>query len=262
MTHVEGNVDPIRDLNIIAHELRAKDIQLLEGEVSRLEKIVRQIDKTKKGDLDTCLKLLEMCKDGKNIRDGHYGCSEIPFINTLQLLTAKPSIVLANMTPKDYLRKKNKWLKPLVDWTKENGGMLLIPFSAALEQDIEAMSPEEYKAWCEENKATSAVPKVVLTGFRALNLIYFFTAGSDEVKAWTITKGYKAPQAAGTIHTDFEKGFICADIYNYEDWIASDCNEQKCKDTGKMRQQGKTYVVKDGDVCFFKFNRPSAPKKK
>jgi len=249
-------------LDIIAHELRAKDIQLLEGEVSRMEKVVRQIDKTKKGDLETAQRLLEHVQAGNNIRDGKYAAAEIPYINTLQLLTAKPSIVLANMTPHDYLRKKNKFLKPLFEWTQKNGGMTLIPFSASLEQELEAMSPEDYKKWCEENKSQSAVPKIVTTGFKALNLIYFFTAGSDEVKAWTITRGYKAPQAAGTIHTDFEKGFICADIYNYEDWAAADCNEQKVKDSGKMRQQGKTYVMKDGDVAFFKFNRPSGGKKK
>jgi obg-like ATPase 1 len=143
-----------------------------------------------------------------------------------------------------------------------NGKCALIPFSAALEQDLELMSPEELKAWEEEKKSQSAVPKIVTTGFKSMNLIYFFTAGSDEVKAWTITKGYRAPQAAGTIHTDFEKGFICADIYNYEDWAAAGGDEQKVKDGGKMRQQGKTYLMKDGDVCFFKFNRPNAPKKK
>lgn len=124
------------------------------------------------------------------------------------------------------------------------------------------MSEEELKQWGEEKKSSSAIPKIVTTGFKALNLIYFFTAGADEVKAWTITKGYRAPQAAGTIHTDFEKGFICADIYNYEDWVAAGCDEQKVKDAGKMRQQGKTYLMKDGDVAFFKFNRPNAPKKK
>jgi obg-like ATPase 1 len=148
------------------------------------------------------------------------------------------------MTPDDYIRKKNKWLKKLVDWAKEHGNLALIPFSAALEQQLETMTAEQLKAWQEEHKSVSAIPKIVTTGFKSMNLIYFFTAGTDEVKAWTVTKGYRAPQAAGVIHTDFEKGFICADIYNYEDFVACGADEQKVKDAGKMRQQGKTYVVK------------------
>ena len=144
----------------------------------------------------------------------------------------------------------------------DHGNLPLIPFSAALEQELENKTPEQYKAWAEEHKAQSAIPRIVLAGFKSMNLIYFFTAGTDEVKAWTVTRGYKAPQAAGVIHTDFEKGFICADIYNYEDFVACGADEQKVKDAGKMRQQGKTYTIRDGDVCFFKFNRPSAPKKK
>ena len=166
------------------------------------------------------------------------------------------------MTPDDYIRKKNKWLKKLVEWTKDHGNVPLIPFSAQLEQQLEQMSPEELKEWEEKNKAQSAIPKIIKVGFKSLNQIYFFTAGADEVKAWTITKGYKAPQAAGTIHTDFEKGFICAEIFHYDDFVACEGDEQKVKDSGKMRQQGKQYVMKDGDIAFFKFNRPAPSKKK
>lgn len=127
VTHVEGNVDPIRDLEIIGHELRCKDLQLIENEVARLEKVVRQIDKTKKGELDMAVKLQEWVKSGKDVRDGDWPTADIPYINTLQLLTAKPSILLCNMTPDDYIRKKNKWLKKLLDWAK---GTVLCVFSS------------------------------------------------------------------------------------------------------------------------------------
>lgn len=241
VTHVEGTVDPIRDLEIIATELRAKDIQFMENEVSRMEKHVRQVDKSKKPDLDCMQKVLQHLQDGKDVRDATWTASEIMVINTLFLLTAKPTVYLANMCPEDYIKKKNKWLKKLLDYTKARGNAPLIPFSAALEAELEAMNPDQLKAWEEEHKAQSALPKIIKIGFKTLNLIYFFTAGSDEVKAWTVTRGYKAPQAAGTIHTDFEKGFICADIYNYEDFVACESSEQKVKDSGKMRQQGSFF---------------------
>jgi obg-like ATPase 1 len=177
------------------------------------------------------------------------------------IVSLQPSILLCNMTPDDYIRKKNKWLPKLAAWAKEHGNLPLLPFSAALEQKLETMTAEQLKAWQEEHKSVSAIPRIVTTGFKSMHLIYFFTAGTDEVKAWTVTKGFRAPQAAGVIHTDFEKGFICADVYNYEDFVACGADEQKVKDAGKMRQQGRNYLIRDGDIIFFKFNRPSAGKK-
>merc|ERR1712178_560369 len=136
-----------------------------------------------------------------------------------------------------------KGIKPVKEWIDKNDpGALMIPYSAIFEQSIFHMSPEEKENHLKGLKTASMLEKIVVNGFSALGLQVFFTAGKDEVKAWTIKKGMTAPKAAGRIHTDFEKGFIMAD--------------------GKYRQQGKTYIVKDGDIIFFKFNTPSAPKKK
>merc|ERR1719210_1804781 len=123
------------------------------------------------------------------------------------------------------------------------------------------MGEEEKKAYLEENKTQSMLDKIVVNGFKALGLQVFFTAGKDEVKAWTIKKGMTAPKAAGRIHTDFEKGFIMAEVMGFDDFEAAG-SEAKCKADGKYRQQGKTYIVKDGDIIFFKFNTPNAGKKK
>jgi obg-like ATPase 1 len=141
-----------------------------------------------------------------------WGTKEIEYLNTLQLLSSKPVVYLVNLTEKDYARKKNKWLNKIAEWVFAKSKDPIIPFSGALEQAVVDMPEDEAEAHCKELGATSALPKIIKTGFTALSLIYFFTAGPDEVKCWTIRKSYKAPQAAGTIHTDFERGFICAEV--------------------------------------------------
>merc|ERR1712212_1450750 len=159
-----------------------------------------------------------------------------------------------NLSEKDYIRKKNKWLAKIKQWIDENDpGALLIPFSACFEQKAFEMDEEEYKKFCEESKVQSVLPKIIKAGFSALQLQYFFTAGSDEVKAWTIQKGTKAPGAAGKIHTDFEKGFIMAEVMKFDDFKENG-SEAACKAAGKYKQEGKQYVVHDGDIIFFKFN--------
>lgn len=144
---------------------------------------------------------------------------------------------------------------------KNDPGALMIPYSAMFEQTIFGMGEEEKAEFLKEKKTASMLEKIVVNGFSALGLEVFFTAGKDEVKAWTIKKGMTAPKAAGRIHTDFEKGFIMAEVMNFADFEAAG-SEAKCKADGKYRQQGKTYICKDGDIIFFKFNTPSAPKKK
>jgi obg-like ATPase 1 len=264
-THVEGEVDPIRDLEIIANELRLKDIASLEKIVEPLKKEVGRDGKAKekKDRLETTVKLLDWLKDGKDIRFGSWNNKEIDVLNEYNLLTAKTGIYLVNMSEKDFLRKKNKWLPKLKAWMDENRpGEAMIPYSAAVELKLFEMDDEAKKAYCEENKTQSMMSKIVLTGYHALQLIHFYTAGADEVKCWTIRDGWKAPQAAGTIHTDFERGFIKAEVYNFDDWIAHDQKEAAVKESGKYRQEGKMYEVKDGDIIFFKFNVTTDGKKK
>merc|ERR1712080_185900 len=164
-------------------------------------------------------------------------------------------LYLVNLSEKDFMRKKNKWLPKIKEYVDKNDpGAMIIPFSGAFEQKLmELESAEEKKAYLEETKCTSVLDKIIVQGYKALQLIYFFTAGPDEVKAWTILKNTKAPQAAGRIHTDFEKGFIMAEVMNYNDFKEHG-SEAACKAVGKYRQHGKNYVVEDGDIILFKFN--------
>lgn len=173
---------------------------------------------------------------------------------------------MVNLSDKDFIRKKNKWLIKIKEWVDKNDpGASIIPFSGAFENQLADMATdEERKAYIEEHKCQSALEKIITTGYKALQLEYFFTAGADEVKAWTVQKGTKAPQAAGRIHTDFEKGFIMAEVMHYKDF-KEEGSEPACKSAGKYRQQGRNYVVEDGDIIFFKFNAGAGlkdPKKK
>ena len=208
-----------------------------------------------------CPQIIDWLEAGKDIRTGDWKHSDIYVINEHQLLTAKPCVFLCNLSEKDYARKKNKWLAKVHAWVQSHGGGTVIPFSGALEEKLVDMPEDEQKVYLSglgEN-VSSALTKIIKTGFATINLIYFFTAGADEVKCWTIRKGFKAPQAAGTIHTDFERGFICAEVMAYDD-LHEAGTEPEVKAKGKYRQEGKNYVVKDGDVIFFKFNVTSSKK--
>jgi len=266
--HVEGEVNPVRDLEIIAEELRLKDIAHVEKEIEPLKKEVARDGKAKekKDRLEAMTKILAfMTEAKKDIRFGEWSTKEIDVIDSLNLLTAKPALFLVNMSKNDFIRKKNKWLPKLKAWMDENRpGEKMLPYSADMEQEIFDMKQagdfDGVKKFEEENKVASQMNKIVVTGYHCLQLIHFYTAGPDEVKCWTIRDGWTAPKAAGTIHTDFERGFIKAEVYGIADW-----NEHKTeaavKEAGKYRQEGKNYVVKDGDIIFFKFN-VTADKKK
>jgi len=257
VTHVDGNVDPIRDLATILDELRLKDVEYFKKQYDEFEKkCKRGNDKALKEEfaiIEKCLKLLD--EDKKHLRFiKDWSANEVEVLNKHLPLTAKPMLYLVNLTEKDIIRKKNKWLVKIKQWIDENDpGAQLIPFSAALEQKKFDDGAEDFAKFCEENKVASVLPKIIKSGFTMLQLQYFFTGGSDEVKAWTIQKGTKAPGAAGKIHTDFEKGFIMAEVMKFDDFKEHG-SEAACKAAGKYKQEGKQYVVHDGDIIFFKFN--------
>lgn len=175
------------------------------------------------------------------------------------------------MSVKDYARKKNKWLLKLKQWIDtEHPGDILIPFSGRLEEDVALLATEEEKVAYlkgiqDEYKLTtpvvSVLPKIIVSGYNTLSLQYFYTGGADEVRAWTIRKGYKAPQAAGTIHTDFQTGFIKAEVFSFDD-LKEHGSEVAVKAAGKFRSEGKTYVMRPGDICNFLVGSITAPKKK
>jgi obg-like ATPase 1 len=204
ITHVEGGVDPVRDLQIIQEELILKDI---EGAEKRADALKRELshkkDKKKSDELEVVERVLQVLKDGKQIRLEDWKPTQVDYVNGLSLLTAKPVVYLINMSEADYKRKGSKWLSKIKTWVDEHGGEPMVPFCGALEANLLAMGEEEAAKYCEANKVQSAIPKITKTGYHTLQLIHFFTCGEDEVKCWTIRKGTKAPQAAGTIHSDF-----------------------------------------------------------
>lgn len=261
VSHVEGNVDPVRDLQIITEELLLKDIEFVNTRWEALQSMAKRgLPKDKKAEYEMCEKIYNFLQEKKEIRTGQWKADEIEYLNTMQLLSAKPVIYLVNMTPNDYLRKKNKWLPKIKEWIDSRTKEPLIPFSAQFEQKIAEMPDDEREKYLKEVNGATMLPKIIKAGYHALQLVHFFTAGEDEVKCWTIKVNTKAPQAAGKIHTDFERGFICAEVMNFEDFKALG-SEAACKAGGKYRQQGKEYIVQDGDIILFKFNVTAQKKK-
>jgi obg-like ATPase 1 len=222
----------------------------------------RGTDPNQKYEIELIQSVLDMLNNGEEIRFGAWKTKDIEYLNTWQLLTAKSVVYLVNMTPTDYIRQKNKWLKKISDYIAEKKhNSKVIPFSAEFEKNVAAMSPEDAEKYLTENKVKSQLPNIIKTGYKSLDLQYFFTAGEDEVKAWTIKKGSKAPQAGGKIHTDFEKGFINCEIMSFDDYKALG-SEVDCRSAGKLRQEGKNYTVQDGDIIYFKTTKKEVTKKK
>jgi len=256
--HVEGDVDPLRDMEIIQTELRLKDTEWVEKHLDSLKKASRALnstslaDKAKKEEIATVEKVLtSLAEEGKDVRKGDWTNKEIDVINNLQLLTAKPVIYLVNLSERDFIRKKNKWLPKIKAWIDENNpGDPLIPFSVALEERLASMDDDEL-AEAGSTGAVSALGKITTAGYSGLDLIRYFTCGPDEVRAWTIRKGTKAPQAAGVIHSDFENKFVCGEIMAYDD-LQEYGSESAVKAAGKLRQQGKPYEIVDGDIAYWK----------
>jgi len=256
ITHVEGEVDPVRDLDIINEELRLKDEEAFNKVYDELAKKYERGEKKLKAEYESLTKIKACLVDNKkHIRFGEWNSNDIEVLNKHLFITSKPMIYLVNLSEKDFLRKKNKWLLKIKEYVDKNDpGAIIIPFSAAFELTLTEMgSDDERKAHCDEHKVQSCLEKIIVQGYKALGLEYFFTAGPDEVKAWTIQKFTKAPQAAGRIHTDFEKGFIMAEVMKFNDF-KEEGSEAAAKAAGKYRQQGRNYVVEDGDIIFFKFN--------
>lgn len=270
--HVDDSVDPVRDLNTIQSELCKKDLDILTKAIVAEEAIVRKAGgKFKMLPLfyETTSKIKALLEQDKPVRDGEWTSAEIELINEkLSLITTKPVIYLVNLTMKDYLRQKCKYLPKVAEWVKAHGGTMadVIPFSVEFEEKLWGMreDPAAQKAWLEEVKVPSKLGKITNEGFNRLGLQYYFTAGEKEIRCWPIKRGTLAPQAAGVIHGDFERGFIKGEIVAFEDF-KNLCDGKKSlapiKAAGKYRQEGKSYVVQDGDICHWQFN-VAPPKKK
>ncbi|ESN97492.1 hypothetical protein HELRODRAFT_187336 [Helobdella robusta] len=257
VTHVDGEVNPVRDIKVIHEELRLKDLEYIDKNVENLERVVvRGGDKGRKSEYDVLKKVQHLvCEEKRPVRFGTWDAKEIEELNKHMFITSKPMIYLLNMSEKDYIKKKNKWLVKIKQWVDAHDpGSVIIPFSGALELKLMDMaSDEERQAYLKEQETTSSLEKIIVNGYSSLGLMYFFTAGEDEVKAWTIQKHTKAPQAAGKIHTDFEKGFIMAEVMKFDDF-KEEGSENAVKAAGKYKQKGRDYIVEDGDIIHFKFN--------
>lgn len=263
VTHVEpGPIDPVRDLEIIHNELRLKDLAYVSKWIATNEKVAERggaAAKELREELDVLRKVKSMLETApaRDVRAGTWNPKEIEVLNQHLFITAKPMVYLVNLSKKSFIKKGSKFLPKVVEYVTERGcGDVVIPFSVNFETELleadENGKREEYLAQSEG--ATSMLPRIIHAGYEVLDLVHYFTAGHDEVKCWTIRKGTEAPAAAGVIHTDFMKNFISADVTPFKDF--KECgSEVKCKELGKTRQQGRTYAVQDGDICFFKIGK-------
>jgi obg-like ATPase 1 len=213
-------------------------------------------------------KVNEMLQNNIPLRSGNWNTEEVAKINELipQAITLKPIVYLINVDKASFQRKSNRWYAPINEWVASHGGGTIIPFSVAWEQELwnlreDKVAQDAFLA--EAGGLKSVLPRIVKVGYNVLNLIYFFTAGEPEVRCWTIPAGALAPEAAGSIHSDFERGFIKAEVCAFEDFkeLATGKSMAPIKAAGKYRQEGKNYVVQDGDIIHFMFNVTASGKK-
>lgn len=253
ITHVENTIDPIRDLELIETELILADLESLEKRLPNLEKKAKSGDKELKEQVDLIKKILPLLQEGKPAREYRPTKDEEKQYRMLQLLTSKPEFFVCNVSEDDILNG-NKYTKAVEEYAKQRGSVSTI-ISAKVESEIAVLeSPEEKKEFLEAlGLEETGLDKIIKIAYSFLGLLTFFTAGEMETKAWTVKKGSFAPQCAGVIHTDFEKGFIRAETIAYDDYIQYN-GEDGCKNAGKLRIEGKEYVAQDGDIFHFRFN--------
>ena len=253
--HVDGSVDPIRDKEIIDTELQLKDLDSIEKKIQKIEKAAKVgNDKEAKKAFDVLTVYKNHLLSGKSARTAPVELEDQEYIADIWLLTAKPVMYVCNVAESD-VNTGNAYVDRVKAAVKDENAQVLI-ISAQIEAEIaELESYEERQMFLDDlGLAESGVNKLIKSAYSLLNLATYFTSGVQEVRAWTITQGFTAPQAAGVIHTDFEKGFIRAEVIKYEDFVKFNGSEAVIKENGKLAVEGKTYVVQDGDIMHFRFN--------
>jgi GTP-binding protein YchF len=249
----EGKIDPVSDKEIIDTELQLKDLDSVEKKIARAEKIAKTGDAKVKAEYEVLLRCKEWLEQGKNIRQRRLSREERTAIADLFLLTEKPVLYVANVDEAS-MHNGNKFSNLLKESVKDENAEVIIMNNSIEAQIAEFDTPDDRQMFMEEYKMTEpALDRLIHSAYKLLNLLTYFTAGVQEVRAWTIQQGWKAPQAAGVIHTDFEKGFIKAEVIAYNDFIQYG-SEAACRENGKLRIEGKEYLVNDGDVMHFRFN--------
>ena len=252
VAHVSGEISPVTDKEIIDAELQLKDLESIEKKISKVEKVAKSGDTQSRKILASLLKYKEGLESGISARDLETSEEEKSAVNDLQLLTAKPVIYALNVD-EDSLHVDNEYVKLFRSAIKEEKADIL-KICASLEEQIAELEEEEREIFLEEYGLNeSGLDRLIKASYSLLNLITFFTSGPKEVRAWTVKRGWKAPQAAGVIHTDFQKGFIKAEVIKLPDFIKYK-SEAACREVGKIAIEGKEYIVKDGDIMHFRFN--------
>jgi len=251
--HVDGSVDPVRDKEVIDIELQLKDLESIEKKLSSMSRAVKSGDKDLVKEYEIAKKIKITLEEGNSVRSMEFNEKEQTIIDKMQLITSKPVMYLCNVDEAS-VKNGNSHVDAVREAVKDEGAEVLV-IGAAIEADIMDLETYEERQMFQEELGLeeAGVNRLIRSAYSLLKLDTYFTAGVKEVRAWTIQKGMTAPQAAGVIHTDFEKGFIRAEVMKYNDFIEYG-SENAVKDAGKFRVEGKEYVVEDGDVMHFRFN--------
>ncbi len=254
ITHVEGAIDPVRDMDIINVELILADLEIIEN---RLGKIIKKAETTKDKqsllEVSTLTKGKEALMNNTPLRRIEFTEEELDILKSFNFITAKPIIYAANVSEDDAVIGTNEFTEQVQEYAKQDNAKVII-MCAKLESELSELDDNEKANFMHELGITSSgLDQLIKATYDLLGLQTFFTAGKDEVRAWTFTKGMKAPKCAGIIHSDFERGFIKAEIMSYTD--LEKCGDEKAvKEAGKLRLEGKDYLMQDGDICYFRFN--------
>ena len=253
ITHVEGNTDPIRDIEIINLELIFSDLEIINNRIGKTEKkAISTKDKDALLEVELMKRIKEALEQNIPARRLEYTEDENKILKNFNLLTKKPIIYMANVSEED-INTGNEYVRQVEELAKTEGAKVVM-LSAKVESELSELSDEDKSLFLEELGITeSGLDKLIKATYDLLGLATFFTAGSDECKAWTFKKGMKAPECAGIIHSDFEKGFIRAEVTSFEDYKEFG-GEKGAKEAGKMRLEGKEYLMQDGDIVYFRFN--------
>lgn len=255
ITHVDGNVNPVRDIEEINLELILADLETVNKRLEKAEKLFKTGNKDALSEVEILKKLKEILENEKPVRSYNANEEELELIKSFFLITSKPVIYCANISDSNISVPEDSidYVKNVKEFAKSENAKCVV-VCARFEEELCSLSEEEAVLFKEElGLKETGLNKLIVAGYDLLGLISYLTAGEKEVRAWTITKGTKAPKAAGKIHTDFERGFIKAEIVSYDDLVEAG-NFTKAKEKGKVRIEGKEYVVQDGDVVLFKFN--------
>lgn len=255
IVHVDGSVDPARDIETIDLELIFADLESVDKRIDRVAKSMKTGDKKYAAEMEMWKRFKTALENGKAARSVSINEDEAAIVKELSLLTMKPVLYAANVAEDDFQKgiENNPYVKVVEKIASEQGAEVL-PISARIEEEISTLEPDEKEVFLEEiGLSESGLDRLIKKSYKLLGLISYLTAGTPEVRAWTITEGTKAPQAAGKIHTDFERGFIRAEVVAYNDLM--ECGSMNAaKEKGLVRSEGKEYVMKDGDIVLFRFN--------